>query len=305
MSDLITTIHNKALQAAAEFKKAEIQLLAILIELDKKRIYRHFKRTSLYDYCLHELKLSENVSVTYIQVARKMAQIPELKDAVNQQLVTINKAKRIVPVITKENATEWIKKASTLSCRSLEQEVCGLAPETLALERIKYIANRKVELKIILTVREYNRLERARDILSNKLKKAASLSETIAETSQQYYLSHDPWEKAMRAMRRDSAKQQISQSNLPFARKVNEEIDPIPTESNALSTTQVFHQVVVRDQNQCSFIYPDGKRCQNTRWLHLHHEQHKEHGGQDTVENCRLYCSSHHQIAHAEQWVDV
>ena len=76
MTDLITTLHNKALQAASEFKRAEIQLLAILIELDKKRIYRHFKRSSLYDYCLNELKLSENVSVTYIQVARKMAQIP-------------------------------------------------------------------------------------------------------------------------------------------------------------------------------------------------------------------------------------
>ena len=59
---------------------------------------------------------------------------------------------------------------------------------------------------------------------------------------------------------------------------------------------EVRRQVLARDGARCSYLGPDGKRCDQRGRLELHHEQPFGRGGPATVENIRVLCSAHNQL---------
>src|SRR6185369_1981887 len=80
-------------------------------------------------------------------------------------------------------------------------------------------------------------------------------------------------------------------------------------ESNASSTLKrrrrypadVARAVFLRDGKQCSYVSPDGRRCNARRCLELDHIDPYAVGGQCTIENLRLRCRAHNQ-RHARQY---
>ena len=63
---------------------------------------------------------------------------------------------------------------------------------------------------------------------------------------------------------------------------------------------EVKRAVFERDGGRCSFVGADGKRCDETAFLELHHDEAHAKGGQNTVENITLLCRPHNLYA-AEQ----
>jgi hypothetical protein len=60
--------------------------------------------------------------------------------------------------------------------------------------------------------------------------------------------------------------------------------------------SSVKRRVVARDGERCSFIAPDGRRCQERGWLQLHHNQPYAHNGPATTDNIRVLCRSHNML---------
>jgi 5-methylcytosine-specific restriction endonuclease McrA len=53
--------------------------------------------------------------------------------------------------------------------------------------------------------------------------------------------------------------------------------------------------VWLRDQGQCRFVSPDGRRCMERRWLEFHHTQPLAVGGEHEVNGVKLLCRPHHR----------
>ena len=51
--------------------------------------------------------------------------------------------------------------------------------------------------------------------------------------------------------------------------------------------------VAERDGYQCSFVAPNGQRCQKRQDLHYHHDEVFARGGPSSVENLRIVCAEH------------
>jgi hypothetical protein len=49
----------------------------------------------------------------------------------------------------------------------------------------------------------------------------------------------------------------------------------------------------VRDARRCRFVAPDGRRCDERRFLEYHHMVPYAAGGQPTVDNIQLRCRAH------------
>ena len=64
---------------------------------------------------------------------------------------------------------------------------------------------------------------------------------------------------------------------------------------------EVASAVFLRDGRQCSYVAPDGRRCNARRCLELDHVAPYAVGGQCTIENLRLRCRAHNQ-RHARQY---
>lgn len=66
--------------------------------------------------------------------------------------------------------------------------------------------------------------------------------------------------------------------------------------------SRVRAKVGVRDGWRCVWTNSAGSRCQATAFdaiVDTHHVLRRQHGGQDTVENCITLCRPHHDFVHS------
>jgi hypothetical protein len=60
----------------------------------------------------------------------------------------------------------------------------------------------------------------------------------------------------------------------------------------------LLHQVNLRDHRRCTESLPDGSRCNQSRWIEIHHKTPVSQGGENTLENLTTLCSAHHRLWH-------
>jgi len=80
-----------------------------------------------------------NKAYTLCGIAQKAQVIPEMKTLIDEGKLHISNARRIVSIITPENQTQWLEKATTLSQNNLRREIVTHHPEEEAKPRIKPI----------------------------------------------------------------------------------------------------------------------------------------------------------------------
>ena len=108
LTNLTQKLHTEALQISKEIRKYESQLLDILDQLDRRKGFMEFGYSSLFQYVVESLGLSEARASNFITVARKSREIPELKEGVRSWKFSVSKARKITPVLTKENKEQWL-----------------------------------------------------------------------------------------------------------------------------------------------------------------------------------------------------
>jgi hypothetical protein len=300
MKTRFQTLHEKALQFAKTYLRAENDLISILQTIDDCRGYRELGYRSLFEYSRQALGLSEAVSYNLITVARKAKEVPLLQEKLRAQEITLSNAKMIAPVLTSENQHQWLSAAASLSKRELEKEIAKEFPEKQIQEQTRYVSEQRIELKLGISEELHEKLKRVQDLVSTQSGKAASLEETLEAALALYIEKKDPVEKAHRAQARmEKAKSPVpgqdnerSNSNISLIPNLNSNNNPrfIPA--------WLVHAILRRDQGQCSFRSSQGDRCSQRRWLEIHHVQPLAQGGKNQLENLRLICRGHHQVLH-------
>lgn len=284
----MTNVHVRAQEAANKFFAAEAELLAVVMELNRTRAYRELSQPSLFAYCVKVLKLTESTALNFINVARKSAHVPELKAEIDAGRLSVAKARKIVPVINREEAAVWIERATLLSSRELEREVARVAPQAATPETMKYVSASRVAVQLGLDEPTWRALKRVQDLESSRLGRAATLEDAVQAMTRAYLTKNDPVEKASRA------------SHRPKKLHVPDMSTGTPGVRRPISA-RVLHAVQLRDSGRCAYVDERGVRCISQRWLHAHHRQPVAQGGGNTAENLELLCQGHHSLMHQTQ----
>jgi hypothetical protein len=277
--DLIQEIHQEALRRAKHFKTSETSLLEIITRVLENNVHFALSYPSLHVYCTLALELTDAKAYELSKIAEKSRVIPELKSLIESEELSISNARQIVPLLTPENKTDWLSKATDLSKRELEREIKKAHPEKIPQERFRPLTGTQSELKLVVDAAIEPELKRVCDLLSQKLKKPVSLSEAVQYMTKGFLKQNDPVLKAER--------------NFAPGKKSKP-----PVEGKRIVRAQTKHEVNLRDQGQCTHHYPDGKRCQSRRWTDRHHVIELAHGGSNTADNLSTLCSSHHRLLH-------
>jgi hypothetical protein len=349
-------LHQRALRAAQSFRSAEAELIAVISEIDRTKLFRERGHASLFQYITVELGLSESTTYAFITVARKANEVPLLAKKIQEGALSISQARKILPVLTPKDADTWLLKASQLSQRKLEKEVASYRPEAATRERARYVSASRVHLEVGLSESEMLQLRRAQDLLSQKRRRSVSLEETLSCITQEYLNRHDPVARAKRHQVRKGPTPALGskpmEQNSEFPKPKNtlgptetprvtekphaetcaqsphrnklesirvqsatpREVSPPTTavpfsappkcktsaKSRSPIPTSVKHQVHLRDQGRCTHKTQEGPRCNQKRWIEIHHIQPVSQGGAHTLENLTTLCSSHHRLVHAQ-----
>jgi 5-methylcytosine-specific restriction endonuclease McrA len=278
-------IHQKALEAASRFKRAEADLIAILQEVENERVFLSLGYTSLFSYSVGALGLSESVAYNFVTVARKAREVPVLQSAIQNGDLSVSKARKIAPVLTLA-PEEWIEKAKTLPSRRLEEEVARVLPREAAPERLKPVSEDRVELRMGISKALEEKLRRVQDLESQRTGRAASMEETLEAMVDIYLEVKDPVKRAERILKRGGRQPVTGQ----VGSKSSENHSPIPA--------AIRHQIQLRDGGRCTHVNPQGSRCENRRWLDVHHVLPRSEGGTNALGNLATLCSAHHRWEH-------
>src|SRR4051812_38306228 len=87
--------HDEAVHWFKVRKRADSNLIDNFIHNQKEKLYRFFGKTSLFDYAVEVIGMSEPVANSFITVVRKAIEVPELSHAIRENKLSVCKASRI------------------------------------------------------------------------------------------------------------------------------------------------------------------------------------------------------------------
>ncbi|MGK5090048.1 HNH endonuclease signature motif containing protein [Bdellovibrionota bacterium FG-2] len=190
-----------------------------------------------------------------------------------------------------------------MSQRQLEKEVAKIRPQAATPERASYVSENRVKIEIGLSEKDMLALRRVQDLLSQARRRAVSLEETIVTMTEEHLRRRDPVRRAKRQIAKKGALVgaiSAVQDARPVSIQARAQRVPIPA--------NLLHQVRLRDQGRCTYIADTsgtpgasthGKRCNQSRWIEIHHTIPISEGGTNTLENLTSLCSLHHNWTHS------
>jgi 5-methylcytosine-specific restriction endonuclease McrA len=153
------------------------------------------------------------------------------------------------------------------------------------------------------------KVEEAKAILSKKYPKGVPLGKLLEEALDVYLEKHSPKRKIERREKR-MAKTEAHKNELlggsSKAKKRND-IKTAPAFQNKMADPQcnkrsrhipqaVQDEVFARDHGRCSYVGPDGVRCDSTWNLEIDHIRPFAGGGVHSIDNLRLLCAKHNNL---------
>jgi len=278
-------------------RTASAEVIAHLMEIDRRRLYLGEACSSLFAYCRERLGYSEDAALKRMRVARLALEVPAALDELRSGRIHLTGLFVLSRYVTPENADELLGEARGKSRSELEHLLARLFPRPDVAERIAPIAGLSAGGVVVtglgagadefrgrtepLSASRYRveftassefceKLERARELLSHSLP-SGDLA-TLLERALDELIERE-------VRRREGAGKPCKRRELqPGSRHV-----PV----------EVARAVWERDGFRCAFVDAEGRRCSERRFLTLEHRIPFAFGGLPTPENLCLHCAPH------------
>jgi hypothetical protein len=117
-------------------------LLAHLAEVEARGIYRERACSSLYTYCIHELRLSEDEAQRRAKAARTAREFPILFELLAEGAIHMTGLLLLAPCLTPSNHAELLARARFRTKREIERLVAEVAPRPDVPSRIEPLGPR-------------------------------------------------------------------------------------------------------------------------------------------------------------------
>jgi hypothetical protein len=307
LSDSALDSRVRAIHASERGVTAEA--LAYLAEFDHRRLYLAAGYPTMYDFCVHELKLSEDSACKRIRAARAARDFPGIFDAVAEGRLHLSAIVLLAPRLTAENAVELLEAASGKTRPQLEHvlaerfprpdvatklEALPVPPCTLVATestvlsapgrmeaagpppRVKPLAPQRFSLQCTLDEETHDLLRRAQALLAHQVP-AGDISEVLKRSLR------------LLVARLEQRKFATTQSPRKAGGRASSDTRYIPAETK--------RAVSQRDGGQCTYVSEAGHRCEARSRLQYDHIEPVARGGETSVANLRLRCRAHNQYA--------
>jgi 5-methylcytosine-specific restriction endonuclease McrA len=113
-------------RAAADERRTTTELIALLAEVDSRKLYLGEGCSSLFTYCRHRLHLSEFAAYGRIEAARTVRRFPIVLDRLAEGAVTLTSVGLLAPHLTDENHEALLDAVQYVSKRDVERLVASL-----------------------------------------------------------------------------------------------------------------------------------------------------------------------------------
>ena len=317
------------LQALASERSNVAASIACLIEITARDLHTRLGASSLFVYLTRDLRLSESSASKRCAAVRAIRRFPEILDGIQSGRLHLSNISLISRHLTVENCARLIALAQKETQRGLEKVLAMeftqpakrdiVRPVLYSLQRVqasedtrdkpeeKFAENCEAETKPdfffesevgsaqpALAVRVHVTLNpeatEALEFLGQAMP-GKSISDILSLAICEFRNCRNP---AKSASRKSS---ELGQATCSSESKAN------PVISNRYIPAALRREVRQRDGHRCSYVAPadsrpeSARRCDAIQQLEFDHVTPRAFGGQNTLDNLRLLCRAHNNLA--------
>jgi hypothetical protein len=136
-------LHAEVKALTGRYNGLTADLLAHLAEVDARGIYRERACSSLYTYCVYELRLSEDEAQRRARAARTARAFPVLFELLAEGAIHLTGLLLLAPYLTLENHAGLLARARFRTKREIEHLVAEIAPRPDVPARIEPLGPRR------------------------------------------------------------------------------------------------------------------------------------------------------------------
>ena len=299
---------------------AEADLIEHLAEVDERRLYLP-RRTSLWEFCLRELGFSENVAASRIAVSRESRRFPQMVEMLRAGRIHLSGLRMLCGQLTPDNCDEVLAEASGKTRREIEELIASRNPRPPVPDSIRKSPSRAVVEPSVEPLPLLAAPVPAPDVQAPSIAppalperpRPAVVAPLSAETYKvQFTASRELRDKLREAQ--DLLRHQLPAGDLAeivdraltlliadvkkkrFAvgRKPRSKAEAVEGPARSRQVPDAIQRAVyARDGGQCTYVGPDGRRCEERGWLELDHRDGFARTGEHRVDSARLLCRAH------------
>jgi len=313
-----TEILNRLHACVQNERKITLQVIELLKEVDRRKLYLTLGFGSLIEFCIQELKYSESAAWRRISAMRAVRDLPELEEKIE--------------AVSKSEKRDLFHSLEGLSSRETEKVLLSRDPEMIGTEKLRQISSEFQELKIILTPEMQKDLEKLKSLVSHilpdatltdvlqvalkdslkkrdlesqlvgkqkivrppKVQTSVPVSQSKIELPQsQFEIQSRTPTSVLQSKIEQPQSQSGIQSSTP-ASVLQGKIALPPSQARKAFPISVKRLVWKRSQGQCCFQH-QGRRCSSRFQLEIDHVISLAKGGAHSIENLQLLCRQHNQ----------
>ena len=287
------------------------RLLAYLGEVEERRLDLQSACSSLFDFCLRRLGMSEDEACRRVAAARIVRRFPMALGMIARGEIHLTGLLLLRDHLNAERAEELLREAAGKSKSELQHLLARRFPRSdvmptvqavtetaspaamsragvgsampstgdSARPRIEPLAPTRYRVEFTARAELKEKLDRAADLLRHS--HPTGDVPAIVERALDLLLAKLEKERLGKATRRSAARPSARSGYVPRA---------------------VRREVFERDGNRCTFVDESGRRCESRTWLELDHRVPRARGGPDDASNLAVVCRAHNRLAAEQQF---
>jgi hypothetical protein len=286
-------LHSKLLQLVREERRLLADILTHLKEVERRKLYSDYKRTSLFDYAVKELGYSEDQAQRRIEAMRLLKDLPEIAPAIRDGRLTITNIAQANQFFrhtqpTRDERVAFMNSIENKTKREVEREIAAKAPALPRPERTRATTASKSQLTLELPNETLEMITQLKGALAHKYPNMTT-AELITLLARE----------KLSELRPDPA----SEPTPATTPAPSDAARPAParmpdTEANTASTNSPKRSRHVPRQLHRTLHHQARHKCANCGSQHaleIDHIHPFAQGGTNTAENLRVLCRNCNQ----------
>jgi hypothetical protein len=283
---LIDMLKNKT----QEERSLTLEIIELLEEVDRRKLYLHRAYNSLLEFCVKELKYSESAAYRRISAMRITKDVPQTKALIQNgtlNIVTLAQAQtffnqekkynnKTYTNAEKKNLVEQLENKNKRECEKILLEKSPDLPKT---EKVRQLTPTKTQITLTLDEELIKKLETIKNLYShrNPNPNYSELIEMLAD-------------EILKKSKRSNA---TPPGGVASGKKVNLSLK----RTNRYIPSTIKQEVYMRDKGCCTFTdQRTQRRCNSRHLLQYDHIKPMAFHGTTSVQNLRLLCFQHHKL---------
>lgn len=127
-------------ELAADIRTKTCDLVESLAEMDRRKLYQDFHYASLFEYCIHKLRMSEAATYRRIRAARAFQAYPPVKPLMREGKLTLEALALLHPYLNDADAGKLVSEASGKRVWEVERLIASRRTEEPRRDIVRFIA---------------------------------------------------------------------------------------------------------------------------------------------------------------------